>query len=136
MVGADIAAGLGIGAENLVVPAGIHRRGQYLRVERHGSDWKSTRLNSSHPSFPTRRSSDLSVCAFQASGVPEGMRHLVDGFRHEFVACLARFREWSVRTLPPVWESEPRTWSSPPEYIVEGSTYELNGTVQIGRAHV
>ncbi|WP_342735645.1 BTAD domain-containing putative transcriptional regulator [Bradyrhizobium sp. B117] len=73
----------------------------------------------------------ISVCAFQASGVPEGMRHLVDGFRHEFVACLARFREWSVRTLPPVWESEPRTWSSPPEYIVEGSTYELNGTVRL-----
>ncbi|MGY4628067.1 BTAD domain-containing putative transcriptional regulator [Bradyrhizobium sp. USDA 4486] len=73
----------------------------------------------------------ISVCAFQASGVPEGMRHLVDGFRHEFVACLARFREWSVRTLPPLWESEPRTWSSPPEYIVEGSTYELNGTVRL-----
>lgn len=73
----------------------------------------------------------ISVCTFQASGVPEGMRHLVDGFRHEFVACLARFREWSVRTLPPVWESEPRTWSSPPEYIVEGSTYELSGTVRL-----
>ncbi|WP_441238933.1 BTAD domain-containing putative transcriptional regulator [Bradyrhizobium sp. 930_D9_N1_4] len=73
----------------------------------------------------------ISVCTFQASGVPEGMRHLVDGFRHEFVACLARFREWSVRTLPPIWESEPRTWSSPPEYIVEGSTYELNGTVRL-----
>jgi DNA-binding SARP family transcriptional activator/TolB-like protein len=73
----------------------------------------------------------ISVCTFQASGVPEDMRHLVDGFRHEFVACLARFREWSVRTLPPLWESEPRTWSSPPEYIVEGSTYELNGTVRL-----
>jgi DNA-binding SARP family transcriptional activator/tetratricopeptide (TPR) repeat protein len=73
----------------------------------------------------------ISVCTFQASGVPEDMRHLVGGFRHEFVACLTRFREWSVRTLPPFWESEPRTWSSPPEYIVEGSTYELNGTVRL-----
>jgi DNA-binding SARP family transcriptional activator len=73
----------------------------------------------------------ISVCVFDASGVPEDQRHLVSGFRHEFVACLTRFREWSVRNLPPLWESEPRTWSSPPEYIVEGSTYELNGTVRL-----
>lgn len=73
----------------------------------------------------------ISVCTFDASGVPEDMRHLVNGFRHEFVACLARFREWSVRALPPLWESEPRTSSSPPEYIVEGTTYELNGTVRL-----
>jgi len=73
----------------------------------------------------------ISVCAFEASGVPLDMRHLVDGFRHEFVACLARFREWSVRTLPPVWGPEPRTSSSPPEYIVEGTTYELNNTVRL-----
>ena len=73
----------------------------------------------------------ISVCTFDASGVPEDKRHVVSGFRHEFVACLTRFREWSVRALPPLWESEPRTWSSPPEYIVEGSTYELNGTVRL-----
>lgn len=73
----------------------------------------------------------ISVCTFDASGVPEDKRHMVNGFRHEFVACLARFREWSVRTLPPIWEPEPRTWSSPPEYIVEGSTYESNGTVRL-----
>lgn len=73
----------------------------------------------------------ISVCAFEASGVPSDMRHLVNGFRHEFVACLTRFREWSVRTLPPFWEPEPRTPSSGPEYIVEGTTYELNGTVRL-----
>jgi DNA-binding SARP family transcriptional activator len=73
----------------------------------------------------------ISVCTFDASGVPEDKRHMVNGFRHEFVACLARFREWSVRTLPPLWEPEPKTWSSPPEYIVEGSTYEANGTVRL-----
>ncbi|WP_315838349.1 BTAD domain-containing putative transcriptional regulator [Bradyrhizobium prioriisuperbiae] len=73
----------------------------------------------------------ISVCAFDGSGVPEDKRHVVNGFRHEFVACLARFREWSVRTLPPLWESEPRTWSSPPEYIVEGSAYESSGTVRL-----
>ncbi|SHK69650.1 DNA-binding transcriptional activator of the SARP family [Bradyrhizobium lablabi] len=73
----------------------------------------------------------ISVCTFDASGVPEDMRHVVNGFRHEFVACLTRFREWSVRTLSPLWEPEPRSWSSPPEYIVEGSTYESSGTVRL-----
>ncbi len=73
----------------------------------------------------------ISICTFDASGVPEDLRHFVNGFRHEFVACLTRFREWSVRTLPPLWEPEPRTWSSPPEYIVEGSTYESSGTVRL-----
>jgi DNA-binding SARP family transcriptional activator/TolB-like protein len=73
----------------------------------------------------------ISVYTFDASGVSEDMRHVVNGFRHEFVACLTRFREWSVRTLPPLWEPEPRTWSSPPEYIVEGSTYQSSGTVRL-----
>jgi DNA-binding SARP family transcriptional activator/TolB-like protein len=73
----------------------------------------------------------ISVCAFDAGGVSEDKRHVVNGFRHEFVACLARFREWSVRTLPPLWESEPRTWSSPPEYVVEGSAYESSGTIRL-----
>jgi DNA-binding SARP family transcriptional activator/tetratricopeptide (TPR) repeat protein len=80
---------------------------------------------------PAQKRLFISVCAFEASGVPDDMRHLVNGFRHEFVACLARFREWSVRTLPPFWEPEPRTLSSGPEYIVEGTTYELNGTVRL-----
>lgn len=88
------------------------------------------------PHSPSRETSAprrlfISVCTFDASAVPEDVRHLVNGFRHEFVACLTRFREWSVRTLPPFWESEPRTWSSPPEYIVEGTTYELKGTVRL-----
>ena len=73
----------------------------------------------------------ISVCSFDVSGVPEDKRHVVNGFRHEFIACLARFREWSVRTLPPLWESEPRTWSSPPEYFVEGSAYESGGTIRL-----
>jgi DNA-binding SARP family transcriptional activator/TolB-like protein len=83
------------------------------------------------PDTSTPKRLYISVCTFEASGVPQDMRHLVDGFRHEFVACLARFREWSVRTLPPLWEPEPRTSSSPLEYIVEGTTYELNNTVRL-----
>ena len=84
----------------------------------------------------------ISICAFDVSGVPPDKRHVVSGFRHEFIACLARFREWSVRTVAPdsegrgqtntaTWEAEPRTWSSPPEYVVEGSAYESGGTVRL-----
>lgn len=80
----------------------------------------------------------ISVCAFDLTGVPEDRRHVVNGFRHEFVACLARFREWSVRTLRLPWDGEmaagndePRTWSSPPEYVVEGSAYESGGAIRL-----
>jgi DNA-binding SARP family transcriptional activator/TolB-like protein len=73
----------------------------------------------------------ISVCAFDVSGLPEHKRHVGNGFRHELVACLARFREWSVRTVTPPWESEPRTWSSPPEYVVEGSTYESASAIRL-----
>jgi DNA-binding SARP family transcriptional activator/tetratricopeptide (TPR) repeat protein len=88
-------------------------------------------LQERSPETPAPGPLFISVCTFEASGVPNDMRHLVNGFRHEFVACLTRFREWSVRTLPPLWESEPRAAFSSSEYIVEGSTYELNGTVRL-----
>ncbi len=38
----------------------------------------------------------LLVPHFATSGVAEGHAHLVPGFRHELIACLARFREWVV----------------------------------------
>ncbi len=41
----------------------------------------------------------ITVKAFDLTGVPEPLRSTVNGFRHELVTCLARFREWSVRTL-------------------------------------
>jgi DNA-binding SARP family transcriptional activator/TolB-like protein len=72
----------------------------------------------------------ITVCAFDAGGVSEDKRHVVNGFLHEFVACLARFREWSVRTFTPQ-QMEQRTWSSPPEYFVEGSAYESGGVVRL-----
>jgi DNA-binding SARP family transcriptional activator/TolB-like protein len=38
----------------------------------------------------------LLVETFAAHGVPEERGYLVQGFRHDLVACLARFREWFV----------------------------------------
>jgi DNA-binding SARP family transcriptional activator/TolB-like protein len=73
----------------------------------------------------------ISLAVFDADGLPESRRHVVSGFRHELMACLARFREWSVRTLPPLWEPEPHTWSSPPEYVIEGSAYESTDSIRL-----
>ncbi len=38
----------------------------------------------------------LLVESFSVNGVPTERAHLVDGFRHELIACLVRFREWFV----------------------------------------
>lgn len=38
----------------------------------------------------------LLVESFSVNGVPPERAHLVDGFRHELIACLVRFREWFV----------------------------------------
>lgn len=46
----------------------------------------------------------LLVEPFSMNGVPPERTHLVHGFRHELVACLARFREWYIidgGVLPP-----------------------------------
>jgi TolB-like protein len=47
----------------------------------------------------------LLVEPFSINGVPPERAHLVNGFRHELVTCLARFREWFVvdgGSLPPL----------------------------------
>jgi hypothetical protein len=55
--------------------------------------------------------------------MPEQLRSAVNGFRHEFVASLARFREWSVRALAA--DAKPRTApdGSPTEYIFDATAY-------------
>jgi DNA-binding SARP family transcriptional activator/TolB-like protein len=39
----------------------------------------------------------IAVNAFDVSGLDEQLRSTVSGFRHDLIASLARFREWSVR---------------------------------------
>jgi len=73
----------------------------------------------------------ISVCAFDAGGVPPERRYVVDGFQHELVACLMRFREWTVRTLATQEKPPPASWSSPPEYLIEGTTYESGGNIRL-----
>ncbi|HVY17191.1 MAG TPA: BTAD domain-containing putative transcriptional regulator [Rhodopila sp.] len=50
---------------------------------------------------PPRTRMALLVEPFGMNGITPDSQHLVDGFRHELLACLVRFREWSVVTGPP-----------------------------------
>ncbi|MBX9699578.1 MAG: hypothetical protein K2X74_09080, partial [Acetobacteraceae bacterium] len=46
----------------------------------------------------------LLVEPFSVNGVPPDRTHMVEGFRHELIACLVRFREWFVvdgPSMPP-----------------------------------
>lgn len=46
---------------------------------------------------PPLRKLFIVVQNFDVEGVPAKSRYVINGFRHELVATLARFREWSVR---------------------------------------
>ena len=46
---------------------------------------------------PPLRKLFIVVENFDVEGVPAKSRYVINGFRHELVATLARFREWSVR---------------------------------------
>ncbi|MGE0577631.1 MAG: BTAD domain-containing putative transcriptional regulator [Reyranella sp.] len=46
---------------------------------------------------PAGRDLVLNVGAFDSSATQESQRYIVNGFRHELVASLVRFREWRVR---------------------------------------
>jgi DNA-binding SARP family transcriptional activator len=68
----------------------------------------------------------ISVEAFDLAGVAESLRATIHGFRHELVTSLARFREWSVRTLVARPGTVVPTDPSSTEYI-------LNATACCGR---
>jgi DNA-binding SARP family transcriptional activator/TolB-like protein len=98
------------------------------------ADWSETR-DSQPAALPPppvwSRGVLISVSTFDAGGVPTDKRYLVDGFQHEMIACLMRFREWSVRPLGPQQKSVQPRWFDPPEYVVEGTTYEANGDIRL-----
>ena len=65
----------------------------------------------------------LSVNAFDVGGIPEQLRSTVNGFRHELVASLARFREWSVRAASMGARTSTRDAPPSEEYVVEATAY-------------
>ena len=48
----------------------------------------------------------LLVEPFAVNGVAQGQMHLAQGFRHDLIACLVRFREWFVVDGPAMPSAE------------------------------
>lgn len=68
---------------------------------------------------------------FAAHGVPEQSGHLVQGFRHDLVACLARFREWFLMdggTLPESGTTLGRVSS---RYTIGGTAYQAGSRISL-----
>ena len=83
------------------------------------------------PAAPRRASpprTAVQVAAFGVTGVSVERMHLVNGFRHELIACLVRFREWSV--------IEPRDAGADhalglARYLVEANAYQAGEAIHV-----
>ena len=64
----------------------------------------------------------LSVGTFEAGGGADAPRYLVQGFRHELIACLVRFREWLVRDIAGQTVI-PSATAGGSEYLIEAHAY-------------
>lgn len=74
------------------------------------------------PPAPPRRLF-IVVNEFNVEGVPERQRRLVNGFRHEFLATLASFREWSVRRQKAPGPAAANGAASDTEYTLHATVY-------------
>ena len=79
-----------------------------------------------HQAPPPRTA--VQVAAVGATGVSQDRMHLVTGFRHELIACLVRFREWSV-----VDSSGPVSAAVPglARYLVEANAYQAGAAIHV-----
>ena len=70
----------------------------------------------------------VQVAAFGVTGVGLDRMHLVTGFRHELIACLVRFREWSViDSSVPVSDKMPGF----ARYLVEANAYQAGAAIHV-----
>jgi len=65
----------------------------------------------------------IAVNAFDVAGLPEQLRSTVNGFRHELMASLARFREWSVRMPGAGAKTAVITDAASAEYVFDATAY-------------
>ncbi|MBU8545694.1 MULTISPECIES: BTAD domain-containing putative transcriptional regulator [Roseomonadaceae] len=73
----------------------------------------------------------LRIEPFAAHGVPEDRTHLVQGFRHDLIACLVRFREWFVLDggTPPAEAALALRVSS--RYAIGGTAYQAGSRISL-----
>jgi DNA-binding SARP family transcriptional activator len=80
------------------------------------------------PAAPTAKFA-MSVAAFELSGLRSDNLYIVNGFRHELIACLVRFREWYVRDA--ALKPKEASALSVPGYHIEASALEAEGGVRL-----
>jgi DNA-binding SARP family transcriptional activator len=69
----------------------------------------------------------MSVDAFDLSSIDAGKAYIINGFRHELIACLVRFREWYVRDRAQrAPELASRMQPALPQYHIEASALQSN----------
>ncbi|MDB5373185.1 MAG: hypothetical protein JWP04_1827 [Belnapia sp.] len=73
----------------------------------------------------------LLVEPFAVNGVGQDQLHLAQGFRHDLIACLVRFREWFVvdgTSLPPLAETAARVSG---RYRISATTYQAGDRISM-----
>lgn len=73
----------------------------------------------------------LLVEPFAVNGVGQDQLHLAQGFRHDLIACLVRFREWFVvdgPSLPPAAETAARVSG---RYRISATTYQVGDRISM-----
>ncbi|MEQ9178836.1 MAG: hypothetical protein RIF44_08995, partial [Nitratireductor sp.] len=71
----------------------------------------------------------LRVAAFESQGVSSDRKYLVDGFRHQLISGLIRFREWVVADGGSAEPSEQETAAG--EYLISGFAFDADGFMRI-----
>ena len=70
------------------------------------------------------------VDPFNMNGVSPDRAHLVFGFRHHFIACLTKFREWYVGDSAPQQQSS-EEHASASRYSIAATAYQAGDTISM-----
>jgi DNA-binding SARP family transcriptional activator len=71
----------------------------------------------------------MSVAAFDLSGLRPDNAYIINGFRHELIACLVRFREWYVRDA--ALKPKDASATAVRGYHIEASALEADSGVRL-----
>ena len=73
----------------------------------------------------------LLVEPFAVNGVAEGQMHLAQGFRHDLIACLVRFREWFVVDGPAMPSAEQTGNRVSARYRISATAYQVGDRISL-----
>jgi len=73
----------------------------------------------------------IAVEPFEAVGAPSEESYILQGFRHELIACLIRFRDWTVIDLKTAHTANTFAVPGLSQYTISTSVYAHNGTLTL-----